>query len=531
MQIEINKIKSCLLNPMMIPIVLFDLETDFSDFIFLKCMNHTIKNVYDVIFNDYEKLNRWFFDNDIDLSLFMKIDSKNPSLFISFCEEYDDKLFEFYKETYHARKNDQDVIDVVDQYRRLINTFNFDADTVSTEMSDNNLWLNKETADRYSRYMKRQIEDINSVIMERELKHHKKVVENVELRTDKNGIVMIDTSVKDSIEFGTGFEQNEQNKYNIRKEVNKLDKSQDIKLKHHKSKISCNNDEFINSLNIHRGIITQELAKLNGLNPDKYVNESKIFGVSVKNITIHTLEKKSPLFENNGPIEIFSREFYARFISLLMVWSIDHLEDISKALYIRNGKKKWIKYEMKDEYVKMVTNKLITLARGALHERIYNNELLEFFEVSQYVIKIKRKNIKNNYQKVGIIHDYSEDLSFKVKSVLFVNGNMSIDTLIKLVFLSSTNECEVGEIVPILDRYSYHDKNTTTKIIKILGKRILDSWSDHGIPTMLRIFIYSCNLNTDLCADDFCIGKMCMLFYQFIINDKIITKRINRLIK
>ena len=524
MQIEIDKIKSCLLNPMMIPTTLFELETDFSDFVFLKCVNRTIKNVYDVIFNDYKKLDQWFCDNNIDTSIFAKIDSKNPSLFISFCEEYDDKLFEFYKRIYDTRKNDPDVIEVISQYKRLIDIFNFDVDTVSLEMSDNNLWLNKETADRYSKYMKHQIEDINSVIMMREIKYHnKKVAEPMGLlRTDKNGVIMIDTSIKDSIKFGTGEKQNN---YNIRKEVNKLDKMQDVKLKHPKS-ISCNNYEFSVSLNIHQRIINQEIARINGLNPDKYLN---------KLITFEELKKKSPLFENYKDVDQFSYEFYMRFISLMMVYSAENLEDISKALYIRNGKKKWIKYEMKDEYIKMATNKLISLARGTLQEKIYHNELLEFFEVFQYIRKLKKKNIKNNYEKITIVHDMSEDLGFKIKSLLFKNSNMSIDTLIKLTFLVSTNECKVDEIVPILDKFSFHDKKTSDEIIKILGGKIRNSWKENGIPVMLKLFMYSCGffVNDTNNADDinFDIGKICINFFSFIINNKTITKRVDKLIK
>lgn len=321
----------------------------------------------------------------------------------------------------------------------------------------------------------------------------------------------------------------------LREAVNDFDKMCGCRLKH-PEEVPEGKKGYREMVFSAKAYFSKLILILNRMNSDDYVSYSKIFGDTLKKIKINSDFKDASAWFDDESHVVSNLAYKSRFLTYLTNWVIKNLDEIIDKLYILDDTGDLLKYDYKMEHVEKITMKLALLIERMLTGcGDYKSLMIYFFDLQAYV-EGDMKGIKQQERKINDIHEQTFILSNRLKMFSGADNDVTMDTLIKLAYLTTTSESKVKNVFKFYNGYKFSDKATTREIISHLGKKILASYErDKTIPKMFKFFIKADPLVyskwEDVNSDKrLLVGTIALKYYAFMTNDKRIIRKVNSLI-
>lgn len=347
----------------------------------------------------------------------------------------------------------------------------------------------------------------------------------IEFVPDENGKLSINVAEKETLHI---YDKQKEDMKQLRKEVNKLDEGWGLDLKNPEDTID---DSYAYEEKIHtyRVILTKMVCLLNDANEDKYLIQETIFGEEIRKIKINKkFKKKSNLFDDlaHNPK---SFGFKARFLTFLLNFMIEHLEEIPDACYKANKDGEFIEFEVKNEYLDTAMDSLADLITNMLEGQRYGSELLLINELIILLDSQKKKAIK----KIDKIYEQTELLVDNIRR-LGSSDSIAIDTLLKLSYMVTVNDLgKVKHVVSLNPDYKKRNNNATKILIEELGESLLEAREDdNDVNALYKYFLLSDPLLLAKWSDvnnneELLTGLCAIKYFAFIVNNK----KIDRFVK
>lgn len=318
---------------------------------------------------------------------------------------------------------------------------------------------------------------------------------------------------------------------NIRKNVNKFDETYDVDLKHPRNMIDEEVD-FNEQLTYYRYLITKMVSSLNGQG-DKYAVNDGIFGLGAKRIKLNKKFREASKWFDGQAHQIHHKAFKSRFVTHMGMWLADNLEDIVKKCFKLRTKSTYTEWEEKAQYMEQITMAYLDFVNNLLSGRQYTNELMYLNMVQIYMKTGKKKNaLKRSYAKINNIDEQTTLLSDRLSGFIKRDQDVSMDTLIKLTYLATTNEKSSKGVFNFVPGYKFRNKGTTKVMIEALGKAISNSCKKSGSSKMFTMFVKS---NPEVYTNykggnkNLILGILALKYYAFMCNDTNIRRLVNKI--
>lgn len=352
--------------------------------------------------------------------------------------------------------------------------------------------------------------------------------EFIEFRTNDKGVTSYEILSKDVLKF-TMPTKKEKIK-NTQKNVNKLDEEQGVDLKKPKETVD-EYEEYHEKVMAYKYCITKLISGLNGSNSDKYASDTKVFGIEVKKIKINDKFKALSKWFDDNAYDVSDIRFKARYITYIGTWVVNNLEEIADKAYNLNGDGKYIKYDAKLAYIETASCALFDLIHKMLEGKPFGDELMYFNNV-QVFLKSKKRKLKQTAKKLHNMTEQTVILSDRCRKFSKAEHDITMDTLLKLTYLASTNSTNCKNTVKFNSGFKFRNRGECENMISELGKSVIKECKKNGTSPMFSFFL-KCNPNIysrhDTSVSTINVGLAALHYYAFISNDTNIKRIVEKI--
>lgn len=507
-----KKIKQALLNPLNIFSFIFGIDLPDSTLFYSDSIFNIFLSIFDIIF-PYDKYNKYidkiFYMNNISEKDMEKIVSKNNKIviFSNLLNMIKDNLYNFQYLVCVKSKSNKDVKEFKFNFNRLIKNIGLDPRTLFIEISSDMISYNKKA-----------VYDICEFICH-------------SINNCMKALVSEDTNC--NIDEGIDFYMKKNDVNTLRKNVNSLDNETIPKLK--KTEKSLYKDfDYQSRLIEYKNAVTEFIRDINNVTPSQLSSIDIIFNTTTKQIKINDRFKKQSIYFNEKPRAVNNTQYIMRFISYIGEWIVSNLDKISDVYSKMDDYNEFTKYDRKIKHAENIIILYCSLVSKMIKRKNCKKEIIYLTEVQSYIQYNghKEKKISN---KINNINDQSEVLSIRLKRLSRSDQDISIDTLLKVSYLLSTNDLNCYDKIPFKSGYKFSNKEDTLYLVKQLGKKISNYTSKHKVSKLFKCFIESNPLITsklkNINSDRFLVlGLYALNYLAFVSNDKNIKRVVNNIL-
>jgi hypothetical protein len=532
---KVLDVKRMLLNPIYLMEVYFEFPD--SSLSYANTLYTTLYDLFYELFNgentkDYiDKLVNKFKITDSKISQMHQrrfLPNLNKLLDITF-----DDIKDIQKEICLNNKGNEEVKNIILNYRRLLKNMEVDSEMLYIDLRSIDLFEDDDELKKISGHISNLINNVIFILtggsnMSRKNKYSDKTV--TEWKIDENGKTYFDILKKDKVKIDRSGEK--KNKKELRHHVNEMDKDFGSNLKEPKEMLDDEYSYIIKVENL-KLILARFIFILNKVDSSNYISTSSIFGTELRKIKINKSFKEESVLFDDAAHDLKSYNFKARFLTYLIRWVMVNLTTIADKCYKINDDSKFAEYDAKIEYVNYTVERLCDLITNMLTGKSFKDDLIYFTEIQIY-LNTSKKDIKKNMDKIENLHNQSFILSKRFTWFTSADDDISMDTLLKLSYMTSTNDPKIKGKIDFNENYKFRNTKETYRMIEQLGEAIIDSRDKYGIPDLLKFFVKSepklwsrfkdVNENRELL-----IGMTALKYYAFVVNDKRIQKKVKHL--
>lgn len=556
----IRDVERCLVNPLKAYKVFFDLSLPAENLYQVNFDYGPYMELYKYLCDEYEELDSVmsrFFKEKFDLKgdeLFPIHVLDNPfgrdmmmEYFVTFVEKYEECIMELQTRICLSRVNNKNLQFVLEDMPRCFKNIALSPIDMMDHISEALPLLSDETeinpklALRLTRFMSKTTHHVIDVLYNPDryikMEEIRKMEDTMERdenkvvcwKTNENGVTSFEIISKDKLKFN--MPTSKEKTKATQRHVNKLDRSQGVDLKQPKETMD---DVYAYEEKIlaYKYTITKLISRLNGQTGDKYIHDSDIFGMQIKKIKINKKFMELSKWFDGNDYDVNDLQFKAKFITYIGTWICDNLEEIAEKCYKLNNDGRFIEYDAKIEYVDYTVSRLFDLIHKMLDGSSYEDDLMYFNEIQTY-LKTRKKTFKKNMNKITNMNEQTEILADRGRKFSRAEQDITMDSLLKLAYLSATNSPNCKGVVEFNDGYKFRKKRESESMIAQLGGAIIRQCRKKGASQMFRFFI-KCNPSIwtkhDTDYSDVNVGLCAIKYYAFIANRKDIDRVIEKVI-
>lgn len=529
-----SNIKNALINPMEIFNSILNIELPNEYYIYLNTLYTTLKDLFEILFdyNQNERNLQIILDKyNITDEMINSINDTRYGLesFMNLIRVIKFDLFKLQSFLVIHRVKNSQADDIFLNMNKLFKhmvinpeTFMLDAKKISIFYSENLLtelgeYLNQSISvimiSAYSpESINRLWEDLD---MSKKMKKSDRI--KTDWYKDEDGSVYFDIGKYSTIEID---ESPTKKDLELTKEINKFDKQHGCKLKEPKPTLD-DEDDFDKEVNEYKVFLAKTLFLINKVSAKKKI-VSTIFGQELRKINIDSKFKDKSKWFDNAEVDAESRKFKLRFMSYIILWLIKNIKKISEICYAVNKDGEFIEYEEKIEYIEYMVEKTIDVINKIMNGEELNQDLLYFQELIIYA-NMPENKVKKNIKKIDSIYKQSSFLDHNLERFSFYSQDISMDTLLKLSYMVSTNEWDVKGVIDFKQGYKFKNVNDTKIMIEQLGKSIRKIRNKTGIPELIKFFIKSNPIVSSRWKDindnkNLVTGVVALQYFSFLAN-------------
>lgn len=538
--------KMALLNPLLVFKCILDIPLPSPNMPYVSTLYSTLSELLDQLldYDEYESdLNQILYNALPYEKISQRISNGNKiSVYIQAMNIISCDVCHLQSDISQGYQRGSDAEHICDCMKRLLANMKIDTDSIFSELRDNVLVLDDEhlrmLSDNFIGYPLQLI--VDSAMMHFIGKSNRK--ENQNTMTDCMYTHTLGYSMNEHGESLLDMHKNNPTKKEKSKKrdtkdrpeinVNQIDKKYGCKLKHPKDTID-DNASLSMVIATYKTILAKLLLFLNNINENRYSFDG-IFGKEFEEIRINKKFRNSSMWFNPNPQDARGNVFKSRFLSYLIAWIIKNLAEIVDTCFYINRDGKFIEYETKVSYANDIIIRISDLVNDMLSGRDYSSDLLFFLEL-QFYMSSKKKNLKKNMTKMNDLNDQTTILHTRLKKVYSSHQDISMDTLLKLSYMMVSEDPKVKGRIDFFNGYAFNDARMTRKAVEHLGRAIMKSRDEYGVPPMFEFYIEAYPLIYSRWDDieqdiPLVVGTMALKYYAFVMNDKVITKRIDKLL-
>lgn len=556
----IRDVERCLVNPLKAYKVFFDLTLPAENMYQVNFDYGPYMELYRYLCDEYEELDDLmveFFNEKFHLKgdeLFPIHVLDNPfgrdmmmEYFVTFVEKYEEYIMELQTRICLNRVNNEGIQFVLEDMPRCFKNIALPPIDMMDHISEALPLLSDETEInprltlRLTRFMSKTTHHVIDVLYNpdryREMEELRKMEDIMERdenkvvcwKTDSEGVTSFEIISKDKLKFN--MPTLKQKSKETQKHVNRLDRSQGVDLKHPKETMD---DEYVYEERIlaYKYTITKMISKLNGQTGNKYISDNDIFGMQIKKIKINGKFKALSKWFDGNDYDVNDIKFKAKFVTYIGTWICNNLEEIAEKCYKINDDGRFIEYDAKIEYIDYTASRLFDMIHKMLENVSYEDDLMYFNEIQTY-LKTGKKTVKKNLNKINNINEQTEILADRGRRFSGAQQDITMDSLLKLAYLSATNSPNCKGVVEFNDGYKFRNKRESELMIAQLGAAIMKQCKKSGPSQMFKFFI-KCNPSIWTRHDTDCtevnVGLCALKYYAFIANRRDINRVIERVI-
>ena len=317
----------------------------------------------------------------------------------------------------------------------------------------------------------------------------------------------------------------------LTKNVNKLDKKKGVKLKKPKKTVS-DEGELQEMIEMYKVALAKLLFLINDVKSTKYIVHDKIFGDTLKEININKKFKRKSRYFDEAFYAPERYEFRARFITYILKFIIDNLNDIPDICYRMSSEENpFIEYDVKYAQLNYLVQHTCELITSLLSGKDYEDDLLYLNEV---IILVNTQN-KKGIKKINKLYKQTECIKDHIRRSKRKNQDVTCDTLLKLAYMVCVHDThKVNNMFDIPDKYKVRNVKNNRYLLEYLGSSLLYAKDEYGVNDLFLAFlksdpiVYSRWKDVNSC-DRLALGICGIKFLSFVMNDNYINKFINKM--
>lgn len=557
---QIRDVERCLVNPLKAYKVFFDLTLPAENFYMVNWDYGPYMELYRYLCEEYDELDDLMI-NFIQEKFHIKGDELFPihvldnpfgrdlmmEYFVTFVEKYEEYIMELQTRICLNRVDNEGIQFVLEDMPRLYKNLDLRAGNLMANISvalpllSDETVVNERLAIRLTRFMAKTTHHVIDVLYNpdryRKMEEIRKMEDIMERdenkivcwKTSEKGVTSFEIISKDKLQFNmpTLKEKNKE----TQKNVNKLDTSQGVDVKHPKETID-DEYEYEQKILAYKYTITKLISQLNGQDGNKYIRDNDIFGMQIKKIKINDKFKSVSKWFDGNDYDVDDVKFKAKFITYIGSWVCDNLEEIADKCYKFNDDGRFIEYDAKIEYVDYTASRVFDLIHKMLENISYEDDLMYFNEIQTY-LKTRKKTLKRNMKKIDNINRQTVILADRGRRFSRAQQDITMDSLLKLAYLSATNSPSCKGIIDFNDGYRFRKKRESETMIAQLGAAIMKQCKKNGPSQMFKFFVKSnpciwTRHNTDWTEVN--VGLCALKYYAFIANDADIDRMVAKVV-
>lgn len=323
----------------------------------------------------------------------------------------------------------------------------------------------------------------------------------------------------------------------VKKEVNNLDEEQGVDLKEAAKQADIDAEYLYWERNTkYKANLSSLILFLNDMDERLYISNDDIYGLRVDRIKINKAFKNIASCYDDKSYNIHSLKYKARYLTEMITWICDYLDDMVNITYHIKGSLEFIEYEAKMGYLDYIYDCALNLIGDMMSKGdLYSCDSLGFFRNMSILINsyYENKNVESTLDKIDIIENHSLDLSLRLKRFSKAPNDVSMDTIIKLAYLVSVNKLKLNKKANLtfIEGYKFNDKNLTKEWIENLGRAIINDKSGKNelfVKFMKADPLLWSKWKDETYNDELSVGIASLYYLSFITYNKNITRVIDR---